>query len=116
MLPFAVVPLLKFAGSERIMGPFVLPRWQIILSAIVSVMMFSMNFVMMFLQNTISSRLAIGSVVLFLVLYFSFVLILIAEPIRPLKPLGVSDRAEHDQVIVDVDVDKVDKGGSMEVD
>lgn len=50
--------------------------------------MFFMNFVMMFLQNTIDSKVILGCVIAFLVLYFSFVVILIAEPIRPLKPLA----------------------------
>ena len=49
-LPFAIVPLIKFVGNEKIMGSFVLPRKQILFASTFGLFLFSMNFVILLLN------------------------------------------------------------------
>jgi hypothetical protein len=86
MLPFAVAPLLKFVGSTEIMGANAVPFWKIVLYAIISIVMFATNFIMMYKQNALQTTwLVLAASCTFLILYASFVMILIGEPITPLK-------------------------------
>ena len=49
-LPFALVPLIKFVASPKIMGEFVLPKWQIYFASTFGVFLFTMNFVIIFIE------------------------------------------------------------------
>lgn len=46
-LPFAVVPLVAFTGSVKIMGPHVAPRWLVALAWIVAVLILALNAVLL---------------------------------------------------------------------
>lgn len=87
MLPFAVAPLLKFVGSTEIMGSNAVPSWKIIIYSIVSFVMFLTNFIMIYQQNALKTTWLLLGPFSFLVLYASFVITLIREPIKPLRRL-----------------------------
>jgi len=87
MLPFAVAPLLKFVGSTEIMGSNAVPFWKIVIYSIISFVMFSMNFIMIYKQNALETTWLLLGPFTFLVLYASFVITLIREPISPLRKL-----------------------------
>ena len=87
MLPFAVAPLLKFVGSKEIMGENAVPFWKIVMYAIISFVMFLTNFIMIYKQNALKTTWLLLAPITFLILYASFVIILIREPIKPLKKI-----------------------------
>ena len=47
-LPFALIPLIKFACDEKIMKEFALPKCQSIFAAAFGFMLFAFNFVVIF--------------------------------------------------------------------
>lgn len=42
-LPFAVIPLIRFTADKSKMGPFAIPRWQVMLACMVAAIIISMN-------------------------------------------------------------------------
>ena len=50
-LPFALIPLIKFVGSKKIMGVFALSKTQIIISTLFGVSLFLNNFVVVFTKH-----------------------------------------------------------------
>jgi NRAMP (natural resistance-associated macrophage protein)-like metal ion transporter len=72
-LPFALVPLIKFVGSEKIMGEFVLPKWQIYFASIFGVFLFSMNFVIIAGESDTSNWWLNISLGLMAIVYIYFI-------------------------------------------
>jgi hypothetical protein len=91
MLPFAVAPLLKFVGSTEIMGKNAVPFWKIVIYGLVSFVMFLTNFIMIYKQNAMETTWLLLAPISFLILYASFIVMLIREPIKPLKELDNLD-------------------------
>ena len=53
-LPFALVPLIKFVGMPEIMDNFALSTWQVTLATVLGLMLFSMNFVILFMNSSLN--------------------------------------------------------------
>ena len=47
-LPFAVVPLVAFTGSKRLMGEYAAPRWLLVLAWTIAVVIISLNVTMLY--------------------------------------------------------------------
>lgn len=86
-LPFALVPLLKFVSSERIMKDFALPRCQIIFASSFGLFLFTMNFVIIFSDQSaaMSNPLLFTAVLIGSCIYIGFIITAIREPVKSLK-------------------------------
>lgn len=105
-LPFAIVPLIKFVGSEKIMGEFVVPKKQIMFAATFGTLLFSMNFVVIFTQYGEFLRnnpVLLVLVVATSVVYLTLIYIAIKEPVSQLKQQTKEEieNQEYDRVLVD---------------
>jgi len=83
-LPFAIVPLIKFVGNEKIMGQFVMPKRQIIFATCFGFFLFSMNFVILFSEfgETLHENpLLLLGVIAASLIYLGFILVAIREPV-----------------------------------
>ena len=102
-LPFALVPLLKFVGSEKIMGQFAVSKGQIWFASTFGTFLFLMNFVIIFLDATFDQWWKWALVVLFTVVYIAFIMIAILEPIKPLRKQTKAEMEDHefDRIIVE---------------
>ena len=85
-LPFALIPLIKFVSAKKIMGPFALPRWQIVLASILGISLFCMNFFLL-LDGANLTNTAIGCLLIISLLYFTLILKAVCEPVIPLAKL-----------------------------
>ena len=50
-LPFALIPLIKFVGNEKVMGEFALSRYFTGLASTVGVFLFCLNFYVIFIES-----------------------------------------------------------------
>ena len=83
-LPFAIVPLIKFVGNEKIMGSFVLPRKQILFASTFGLFLFSMNFVILFSEfgeTLLENPLLLLLVIAASFIYLGFIFVAITEPV-----------------------------------
>ena len=78
-LPFALVPLIKFVADKKIMGPFALPKWQIVIATIFGTALFFMNFFILLDGESIAWYLILILVVVSLI-YISMIIKAIIEP------------------------------------
>jgi hypothetical protein len=79
LLPFAVVPVIKFVGNPKIMGPFALPKWEIICASLVGFGLFFMNFFLLFDGNSMAWYIILLIVVIS-VIYIYIIIKAIIEP------------------------------------
>eukprot|EP00741_Cyanophora_paradoxa_P015664 tig00020903_g15121.t1 len=95
-LPFAVVPLLKFSGSKRLMGPFANPRWVSVLGWFCATLIVALNlwFVVDLVKDALamSAPLAVAALILFAVL-FLFLVYLVLLPSD--HPAGRKSSSRH---------------------
>lgn len=85
-LPFALVPLIKFVGSKKIMGDFAVPKWQIILATCFGVGLFVMNFVIIFQDFTWDWQHIVPTAIL-TTIYLALITVAIVEPTKELKKM-----------------------------
>ena len=104
-LPFALVPLIKFVGSPKIMGDFVLPKWQIYFASTFGVFLFTMNFVIIFLEAKFEDWRPVLLIVAVSIIYIAFIVQSILEPLSPLKKMTKAEMEDHeyDRIIIDDD-------------
>lgn len=97
-LPFALIPLIKFVGNRKVMGPtFVLPRGQIIFGTIFGTFLFVLNFVVIFQDpgSTFDTWWKIALIVIGSLLYVTLIGICIMEPVQILKKLTKEELEDH---------------------
>jgi len=87
-LPFALIPLIKFGASEKVMGVFALPKWQVYFSIIFAVLLFIMNFVIVFWDFDWSVWYVVVIVFVVIIIYIGLILMAIREPCSPLKKMS----------------------------
>mmetsp|Transcript_2305 Transcript_2305/g.3946 ORF Transcript_2305/g.3946 Transcript_2305/m.3946 type:complete len:290 (-) Transcript_2305:169-1038(-) len=104
-LPFALVPLVKFASSPLIMNQFQISSRQTIFASGFGSLLFLLNFFIIFSESELSGFQTL-LVVLVSLLYISFIVVVIMEPIKPLKPISLKELEDHefDRVEIDDDV------------
>ena len=103
ILPFALVPLLKFVGSEKVMGDFAVKGCSWYFATLFGFCLFSFNFVVLF--QDVSGTLPwwqyflIGAAI---VLYLAFLVKVVLEPVHDLKALtrAEEDDHEYDRIII----------------
>lgn len=102
-LPFALVPLIKFVGSPKIMGDFVLPKWQIYFASTFGVFLFTMNFVIIFMEAQFSNWKPVLAIVAVSIIYIAFIVRSILEPLSPLKKMTKAEQEDHEyeRIIID---------------
>jgi natural resistance-associated macrophage protein 2 len=105
-LPFALVPLIKFVGSTKVMGQFALPQWQIIFASTFGFLLFSMNFVIIFMESNFDSWVPVAAIVVVSIIYVGFILQSIMEPLSKLKRMTKAEMEDHeyDRIIIDDDL------------
>ena len=104
-LPFALIPLIKFASQEKIMGQFRMSKATTLFATGFGIFLFLMNFVLLFGDNDFSI-LAIVIIIIVSVVYVSFCVTVILEPISPLKKMTKEEYEDHefDRVIIDSEI------------
>jgi len=84
-LPFALIPTIKFAASQKILGEFAMSKCQVYFASTFGFLLFIMNFVIVFSQSEFSAWWQVVVVVVFVLLYLGFIALAIYEPLTPLK-------------------------------
>ena len=84
-LPFALIPLIKFVGSKKIMGDFAVSKGHIIFSTFFAVCLFLINFAFVFSAKIDWDWQHIVLMLLVTVCYLALVAIAIIEPTSELK-------------------------------
>mmetsp|Transcript_2304 Transcript_2304/g.3942 ORF Transcript_2304/g.3942 Transcript_2304/m.3942 type:complete len:208 (-) Transcript_2304:123-746(-) len=87
-LPFALIPLIKFGASEKIMGQFKMSRLSTVFASIFGVVLFLMNFVIIYMGSDGFSLTAMSIIGVVSVVYVIFNIIVIVEPIKKLKKIS----------------------------
>ena len=105
-LPFALIPLIKFASCEKVMGDFKISKASTIFATLFGFILFLMNFVIVFAEGQLEDPLQISGVVLGAIIYVGFIVTVIREPTKPLKKLTQKelDDHEYDRVVIDDDI------------
>jgi hypothetical protein len=60
-------------GSEKIMGEFALPKWQIYFASMFGFFLFTMNFVIIFIEMDISDWKLIVGIMIVSIIYITFI-------------------------------------------
>jgi Mn2+/Fe2+ NRAMP family transporter len=104
-LPFALIPLIKFASQEKIMGPFKMSKAATVFATAFGIFLFLMNFVLLF-NGTDFNTTEIILIVLVAIVYISFCLSVVMEPVKPLKKMTREEYEDHefDRVIIDSEI------------
>lgn len=104
-LPFALVPLIKFVGSKRIMGDFAMPKWQIYFASTFGIFLFTMNFVIIFMEAQFDNWKPVAAIVLVSIIYIAFIVQSILEPLTNLKRMTKAELEDHEyeRIIIDDD-------------
>ena len=102
-LPFALVPLIKFSSSPEIMGVFAISRANFYFSSFLGLLLFLMNFVIIFTENKVETWRQLLMICVGIVVYVSLIVMAIREPVSPLKPISEQDLDddEYKKVIVE---------------
>ena len=85
-LPFALIPLIKFVGSKKIMGDFVVSKWQIGIATFIGTGLFLMNFLFIFSDFT-WDWLHILPTALISFIYLTLIATAIYEPVHYLQKM-----------------------------
>ncbi len=91
-----MVPLIKFVGSPLIMGEFVLPKWQIYFASAFGVFLFTMNFVIIFLESEFDNWKPVVGLAIMSIIYIAFIVQSILEPLSPLKKMTKAEMEDHE--------------------
>ena len=96
LLPFSLIPLLKFVGSPKIMGDFAIPSKPLWFATIFGVALYSMNFVLLFEGSESWSWYIWVLVILICVCYIGLQVKAIREPVNMLAELPAEEIDEHE--------------------
>ena len=97
ILPFALVPLLKFIGHDKVMGDFAVKGCAWYFATAFGFVLFSFNFVVLF--TDISKDAPWWNYLLIaiaLILYMGFLMKAMCEPVGDLKPMTKEEEEDHD--------------------
>jgi Mn2+/Fe2+ NRAMP family transporter len=97
-LPFALIPLIKFVGDEKVMKDFALPKWQVYFAWAFGIFLFVLNFYVVFSNSdTIFHNVWLFiSIVVGAAVYLTFIVLAIKAPVYPLKKLTEEELKDHD--------------------
>jgi len=103
LLPFALAPLIKFCYSSEIIDEFVISQCQFVCATAFGALLYFTNFFVVFTSVTLNVwwhwvLLIIGSLI-----YIGLILIIIIEPIKPLRKMTKAEINDHEyeQLIVE---------------
>jgi len=103
-LPFALVPLIKFASSTNILNEFAISRCQYVFASAFGVALFFMNFVIVFVGDPLKTWQYI-LVAILAILYFCLIGMALLEKTHPLQQLSQkqldANAKEYGQVAVE---------------
>lgn len=91
LLPCALIPTLKFVGSSKIMSEFALKGTPYIVAVTFGVLLFGMNFVLLFSDHFEALHNNWILVLVPTVLYVWFLYKTISEPLSELAPLTIEE-------------------------
>lgn len=114
-LPFALVPLIKFASSEKVMGVFAVSTCSTWFATILGVMLFLFNFVVVFMSIEEIVWWQIVAILLFGLVYLALIAMAIKEPSKNLKPMTEEELNDHEYETLIVDYDDVQEPSAVEV-
>ena len=104
-LPFALVPLIKFVGSKDIMGDFAISRPQVAFASGFGFLLFIMNFVEIYNNAKVVSVWIMLLIIIASLIYISFIIIAIREPLSPLRKMTKEEIEDHEYDRVEVDAE-----------
>lgn len=104
-LPFALIPTIKFASSRDVMGDFAVSRFQYLFATFFGTCLFTMNFVILYIENRLSTPLHYAAAGLLTIVYCTFVVFAIVEPTRPLKTITQQEIEDHEYERVEIPED-----------
>jgi natural resistance-associated macrophage protein len=102
-LPFALIPLIKFSSSYQVMGQFRISRRKTIFASLFGLLLFSMNFVIIFGKIEFSSWWVILTAITVTLFYLAFILTVIAEPTKTLQPITIEELADQEYEKVEIE-------------
>lgn len=102
-LPFALVPLIKFVSSPEIMNSFAISRVQVIISTTLGLMLFSMNFVTIFIDSSLDKWWQFFIIGLVGVFYVMFLANAVMEPVSTLKQQSREELEDHEYEKINVE-------------
>ena len=102
-LPFALIPLIKFVGSKKIMGDFALSKYHIWFASGFGTFMFFSNFIQIFGTLELTQFYVFVPVMFLTIVYLSLIITAIQEPLSPLKKITKEELEDHeyDKIIIE---------------
>ena len=102
LLPFALIPLLKFVGASDILGDFALPKWSYWFAVVFGFCLYVMNFVLLFEDTSHWTWATWVVVIIACILYMALQVKAIMEPVSPLVALTKEEMEDHEyeQVLI----------------
>ena len=85
------------------MNQFALPAWQIILASSLGLFLFSMNFITIFINSSLSHWWQFLIIIIVAILYLSFFVNAILEPVKELKSQSEEEIEDHEYEKINVE-------------
>jgi len=95
-LPFALIPLIKFVSNEKVMKEFAIGRFQFWIATAFGTALFLMNFYIIFADAQFSNWQTWAGVIIGCVIYVGLILIVIIEPVYPLREMTKEEMDDHE--------------------
>ena len=92
-LPFALIPLIKFAGSKKIMGEFAISKWQVAFATLVGTCLFMMNFIVIF-QDFEWTWMNTMLTIAITIIYLTLIATVIFEPDQYLQKMTIEEQQD----------------------
>ena len=78
------------------MGIFALPKWEIWFASIFGILLFSMNFIIIFMEADFDSWRPIALICIISIIYLSFIISTVMEPLKDLKKMTKAEMEDHE--------------------
>jgi hypothetical protein len=100
------------------MKEFVVPKYQIAFASIFGLLLFTMNFVIIFSNSdeALKNPIFLGLIILGSMIYISFILTVIREPVKPLREMTQEEIEENEYDRVSVEDDFVTETSTFSSD
>ena len=95
-LPFALIPLIKFSSSKKILREFAIPKWQTIFASFCGLTLTIMNFVVFNIECKHCFAKLYYIILPVSLIYFSFIGLAIFEPTTELVDLTKEELNDHE--------------------
>lgn len=88
------------------MGEFALPKWAMAFASTFGVLLFTMNFVIIFMEAELNDWRLIAFIVVMSLIYIAFIIQTIMEPLSELKKLTKAELEDHEyeRIIIEDDI------------